>query len=80
MKNAEGRRIIMATELFPSSFRCDCGMELDFCESTVQEMKIMSKNKKVRLGEEKHTIIFYQGEAKEILCPKFKKCTITDFE
>jgi hypothetical protein len=32
----------MAVELFPSSFRCDCGQELDFFENTVQEMKKMS--------------------------------------
>jgi hypothetical protein len=70
----------MATELFPSSFRCDCGVELDFSESTIQEMKKMSKNKQVKLGEGKHTILFYKGEAKEILCPKLKKCSITDFE
>ncbi|XCN73608.1 MAG: hypothetical protein Q3M24_02310 [Candidatus Electrothrix aestuarii] len=38
----------MATELFPSSFRCDCGEELDFFEGTVREMKKMSKNKEVR--------------------------------
>lgn len=69
----------MATELFPSSFRCDCGEELDFSERTVREMKKMSKNKQVRLGEGKHAILFYKGEAKEILCPKLKKCAITDF-
>ncbi|BBO91006.1 hypothetical protein [Desulfosarcina ovata] len=70
----------MATELFPSSFRCDCGEELDFSEGTIHEMKKMSKNKHVRLGEGKHTIIFHKGEAKEILCPKLKKCAITSFE
>ncbi len=53
---------------------------MDFSEGTVQEMKKMSKNKKVRLGEGKHTILFYQGEAKEIRCPKSGKCQITDYE
>ena len=46
----------MAIELFPSSFRCDCAQELDFFENTIREMKKMSKKKRVRLGEEKHTI------------------------
>ena len=70
----------MATELFPSSFRCDCGQELDFFESTIRDMEKMSTKRRVRLGEEKHTIIFYKGEAIEILCPKLGKCIITDSE
>ncbi len=70
----------MAVEIFPSSFRCDCGQELDFFENTIRDMKQMSKNKRVRLGEENHTVIFYKGEAIEILCPKLKKCKITDVE
>ncbi len=69
----------MAIELFPSSFRCDCGHESDFFENTVREMKAMSKRKKVRLGDDdKHTIVFYKGEAIEIICPKLKACKITD--
>jgi hypothetical protein len=43
-------------------------------------MKKMSKKKQVRLGEGKHTIIFYKGEAIEILCPKLGKCIITGSE
>jgi hypothetical protein len=70
----------MATEIYPSSFRCDCGEDLGFSESTIREMKKMSKNKQVRLGEGKHTILFYKGTAKEIICPKLKKCAITDWE
>lgn len=70
----------MATIIYPSSFRCDCGKELDFFESTVDEMEKMSKNKRVPLGEDDHTVIFYKGEAIEILCPKLKKCKITDTE
>lgn len=70
----------MATELFPSSFRCDCGKELDFFESTIRDMEKMSKKRRVRLGEGKHTIIFYKAEAIEILCPKLGKCIITDSE
>ncbi len=70
----------MAVEIFPSSFRCDCGQELDFFENTIRDMKKMSKNKRVRLGEENHTIVFYKGEAIEVHCPKLKKCKITDTE
>ena len=68
----------MAIELFPSSFRCDCGQELDFFENTIRDMKKMSKKKRVRLGEGKHTIVFYKGEAIEILYPKIGNCIITD--
>lgn len=53
----------MATELFPSSFRCDCGEELDFFEGTVREMKKMSKNKEVRLGE--GNTLFYIVKVKQ---------------
>ncbi|MCG2776210.1 MAG: hypothetical protein L6406_11070 [Desulfobacterales bacterium] len=70
----------MAIELFPSSFRCDCGKELHFFENTIRDMKKMSKKKRVRLGEGKHTIVFYKGEAIEILCPKLGNCIITDLE
>ena len=73
----------MAIEIFPSSFRCDCGHESDFFENTVREMEKMSKRKRVRLGDgedDEHTIVFYKGEAIEILCPKVGTCAITDSE
>ncbi|MBC2713636.1 MAG: hypothetical protein HGJ94_22400 [Desulfosarcina sp.] len=76
----KGRRKRATPELFPSSFRCDCGEELDFFENTIRDMKKMSKKKRVRLGEGKHTIVFYKGEAIEILCPKLGNCSITDSE
>ncbi len=76
----KGKNEKMATEIYPSSFRCDCGQELDFFESTVREMEQMSTKKQVRLSEEKHTIIFYKGKAIEILCPKLKRCPINDHE
>ena len=47
-------------------------------ENTIRDMKKMSKKKRVRLGEGKHTVVFYKGEAVEILCPKLGKCIITD--
>ena len=83
----------MATEIFPSSFRCDCGHESDFFEDTVEEMAMMSKRKRVHLGDgdgdgdgdrdeedDEHTIVFYKGEAIEIICPKLGTCAITDSE
>jgi len=70
----------MAKEIFPSSFICDCGQELDFFENTIKEMKKSSKNKRVQLGEDEHTIIFFKGNAIEILCPKIGRCQITDLE
>jgi len=42
----------MATELYPSSFRCDCGEELHFSERAIKEMRKMSKKKQVRLVRE----------------------------
>lgn len=70
----------MAVEIFPSSFRCDCGQELHFTEKTVKNMKNMSKQKYVRLGEEKHTVLFYKEKAIEIHCPTLKECKIIDPE
>ncbi|MDM8527943.1 hypothetical protein QUF58_06970 [Anaerolineales bacterium HSG24] len=54
----------MAKQIIPSSFKCDCGHESNFFESTIRDMKRMSKKKKVYLGdseEDEHTIIFYKG-------------------
>ena len=69
----------MAEEIFPSSYKCDCGYECHFFENTIREMKQMSKNKKVRIrdsGDNEHVIIFFKKQAKEILCPTLGKCTI----
>jgi len=62
----------MAQFLEPSSFKCDCGTMLEFCESTIKEMREMSKNKQASLGYEKHSIIFKNGQAIKIRCPKLK--------
>jgi len=71
----------MAKELFPSSFECDCGNESHFCENTVEEMKRMSRKKRVRLGDDyKHTVVFYKGKAVEIICPKLGSCKVTAYE
>ena len=71
----------MAIELYPSSFRCDCGHESDFFENTVRDMEKESKKKRVTLGDgedNEHTIVFFKGEAIEIICPKLGSCAITD--
>ena len=73
----------MATEIFPSSFRCNCGHESDFFENTVTEMEKMSKKERVYLGDgedNEHTVVFYKGKAIEILCPELGTCAITDSE
>ena len=73
----------MATEMFPSSFRCDCGHESHFSESTIRDLKKMSKRKRQLLGDgedKEHTIAFHNGEAAEVLCPDLGACRITDSE
>ncbi len=73
----------MATEILPSSFRCDCGHESDFFENTISEIESMSKRRTQRLsdGEEmNHTIIFHNGKATEIQCHKLGKCKIAESE
>ena len=60
----------MAAELYPSSFRCDCGKELDFFENTIRDMKKMSKKNRVRLGEDKHTIVFYNPHSGKIFAKR----------
>jgi len=73
----------MAKEVFPSSFECDCGHQLHFFESTVNKMKKMSARKKVHLGDsedDKHTIIFYKGEAIKVKCPEKGICNINEYK
>jgi hypothetical protein len=63
---------VMPEEIFPSSYRCDCGHESHFFENTVNAMKEMSLKKEVRLGDagpDNHVIVFYGGEMVEIRCP-----------
>ncbi len=62
----------MPEELFPSSYRCDCGHESHFSEGTVREAKKLSRRREIRLGDaapEEHVIVFYGGEMVEIHCP-----------
>ena len=64
----------MPKEIPPSSFECDCGHQLDFFESTVQEMEVMSQKKKVQLGDHTdHTVVFFGGKMVDMICPNKKK-------
>ena len=72
----------MALELIPSSFRCDCGHESDFCEGTVRGMKADSKKRRkpmqlIDSEYDKHFIEFAKGEATAIICPIKGRCKIT---
>ncbi len=73
----------MAVELYPSSYRCDCGHQSDFCENTVREISEKSKKKKQVLGdsgEPEHCIESYGGEAVAVLRPKLGRRKITGWE
>ena len=62
----------MPEEIFPSSYLCDCGHQSHFFENTIREIKAMSHNKVVRLGDsepDEHTIVFHKGEMVDIICP-----------
>ena len=72
----------MALELIPSSFRCDCGHESDFCEGTVRGMKDDSKKQRkpmqlIDSEDDKHLIEFAKGKATAVICPINGRCKIT---
>jgi len=70
----------MPTEIYPSSYLCDCGHQSDFFENTIREIKAMSRKKKVQLGDSdtpEHTIVFYRGEMIDIICPNKKKAKMS---
>jgi hypothetical protein len=63
----------MAREIFPSSYECDCGHRSHFFENTEEEIKKLSMKKQQVLADsevEEHKIVFYGGQAVEIICPK----------
>jgi hypothetical protein len=62
----------MAKELYPSSFRCDCGKELHFCENTIKQMRVKSAKSPATLvaDDSLHRITFTKGSATNIKCPK----------
>ncbi len=73
----------MATFLFPSSYRCDCGHQVDFCENTVREMQKLSakRPKPQTIGDgSDHGVEFHRGDAVAVLCPKRGRCPITESE
>ena len=67
----------MPKEIFPSSYRCDCGYQSDFCENTITEMKRVSIRRPQRLGSDdgEHIVVFNggEGEMTAMWCPKFGK-------
>ncbi|OYE00055.1 hypothetical protein CDG79_37345 [Nostoc sp. 'Peltigera membranacea cyanobiont' 232] len=70
----------MAIEMYPSSFRCDCGHESYFFENTIRDMEKLSATKQVTLSDtedNKHTIVFSKGKAIEMICSKLGDCKIT---
>ena len=68
----------MPEELFPSSYRCDCGHESHFVANTILGIKTGSHKKgrrKVYLGDSErteHFIVFQYGEMVGIICPRKK--------
>ena len=63
----------MPKEIYPSSYRCDCGAQIDFFESTIKEVKAASMKRRQSLGEGGrggHVVIFQTGRMVDILCPK----------
>jgi hypothetical protein len=58
--------------IYPSSYECDCGHTLNFCEGTIWEMQKVSLRKRSGIGEgsDRHTVIFDKGDWVAIYCPK----------
>jgi hypothetical protein len=42
----------MPKEIFPSSYRCDCGYQSDHFENTIRELKQVSIRSQQRLGSD----------------------------
>jgi len=65
----------MPRELFPSSYRCDCGYQSDHFESTVAELKRASLRTPQRLGSDDggHIVVFNRGEMTAMWCPSVGK-------
>ena len=70
----------MALRVFPSSYRCDCGHESHFSDSTIRELEQKSRQKRRLLldsAEEEHGIEFELGRAAVGICPRLGRCKIT---
>ena len=65
----------MPKEIFPSSYRCDCGYQSDHFENTIRELKQMSIRSQQRLGSDdgEHVVVFSGGEMTAMWCPKVGK-------
>jgi hypothetical protein len=74
----------MATHLYPSSYRCDCGHELNFFENTIREMSEISRKRSkpqtIGEGDDRHCVEFKRGNAVAVICPKLGRCAIKDQE
>ena len=71
----------MAETIYPSSYKCDCGHQSDFCVNTVWEMEKGSlKRRKPMLlmdsAEVDHGIEFENGRATAVICPKLGRCEL----
>ena len=63
----------MPREIYPSSYVCDCGSQVDFFENTIREMKELSRRTRVGIeGDDRHGVIFHRGEMVAMYCPKAK--------
>jgi hypothetical protein len=62
-------------EIFPSSYRCDCGYQTDHFENTIRELKQMSMRRPQRLGSNdgEHAVVFSSGKMTAMWCPKVGK-------
>jgi hypothetical protein len=72
----------MALFLFPSSFECDCGHQSHFLTNTVGEMEMQSKRRRKPMPlldseKEEHEVVFENGRATAVICPKLGRLTIT---
>lgn len=63
----------MPKEIPPSSYECDCGYQLNFCEGTIWEMKKISMRKRAGVSDSRHGAIFDHGECVAIYCPKARR-------
>jgi len=66
---------LMAKEIYPSSYVCDCGQESNHFENTIRELKEMSRKRRQCLiaDDGEHEIIFDGGEMVAMYCPKAEK-------
>ena len=65
----------MPKEIFPSSYKCDCGYQSDHFERTIADLKKLSKRNPQRLWSDdgKHNITFDKGKMVSMWCPKAGK-------